>query len=115
MVNRNLIRGLDIDEDQWVAVLDEAMAGADPAEIDWGGQDIAANQIVTGKVVRVDPEFVVVDVGYKSEGAIPTNEWEEGEELPGVGEDIKVLIEDVEDQGRDDARGMLILSKRKAE
>jgi len=115
MVNRNLIRGLDIDEDQWVAVLDEAMAGADPAEIDWGGQDIAANQIVTGKVVRVDPEFIVVDVGYKSEGAIPTNEWEEGEELPGIGEDIKVLIEDVEDQGRDDARGMLILSKRKAE
>ena len=60
--------------------------------------------------------MVLVDVGYKSEGTIPRNEWEEDENPPEVGQTIRVLIEDVEDtQGRHDDRGMIVLSKRKAE
>ena len=51
-----------------------------------------------------------------SEGAIPKNEWEEGEEPPQVGQMIKVLIEEVEDQNiLEEARNMIVLSKRKAE
>ena len=41
-----------------------------------------ANQIVEGKVLRIDDDFVLVDVGYKSEGIIPRNEWEEDEPIP---------------------------------
>src|SRR4029079_2050495 len=70
-----------------------------------------------GKILRIDGEFVLVDVGYKSEGIIPLNEWEEGEEPPTPGAPVKVLIEEVEDVfGRtEEGRGMITLSKRKAE
>ncbi|MBN1909963.1 MAG: S1 RNA-binding domain-containing protein, partial [Pirellulales bacterium] len=117
MVNRNLIRGLDLSENEWQKELDAALEGAPEDEIDWGGQEVALNEIVEGKVLRVDGEFVLVDVGYKSEGVILRSEWDEMEPPPEVGQTIKVLVEDVEDvAGRvDDTRGMICLSKRKAE
>jgi small subunit ribosomal protein S1 len=113
MVNRNLIREFDVSEADWNA----AIGDASPDEINWlEGEDVNVNQIVEGKVLRIDDDFILVDVGYKSEGIIPRNEWEEGEELPGVGEAIRVLVEDVEDvAGRHEDRGMIVLSKRKAE
>ncbi len=91
--------------------------GAPPEELEWGTQEVAVNQIVQGRVLRTEGDVVLVDVGYKSEGIIFRNEWEEGEELPKPGQMIKVLIEDVEDiHGLvDDSRGMITLSKRKAE
>ena len=117
MVNRNLIRGLDLNKEEWEEELAAAMEGTPADEIDWGGQDLGVNQIITGKVLRVDGEFVLVDVGYKSEGTIALNEWEEWEDPPQVGQHVKVLIEDVEDVfGRtEESRGMIALSKRKAE
>src|SRR5262249_16036894 len=118
MVNRNLIGGLDSNnKDEWEDELALAMGGTATEEIDWGGGELAVNKIIDGKILRIDNEFVLVDVGYKSEGIIPLNEWEEGEEPPRVGEHVKVLIEDVEDVfGRtEESRGMIALSKRKAE
>ena len=118
MVNRNLIRNLDLNEEEWQQELAEALEAAPPEELDmWGTQDVAVNQIVLGRVLRTEGDVVLVDVGYKSEGIIFRNEWEEGEELPKPGQMIKVLIEDVEDiHGLvDDSRGMITLSKRKAE
>ncbi len=117
MVNRNLIRGLDLKQEEWEEELAAAMGGAATSEIDWGGGDLSVNQILHGKILRVDGEFVLVDVGYKSEGMIPLNEWEEWEDPPQPGQEVKVLIEDVEDVfGRtDEGRGMITLSKRKAE
>jgi len=117
MVNRNLIRGLDLSEEEWQRELDAALDGTSPEDIDWGSDDIAINQIVEGKVLRVEGDFVLVDVGYKSEGMILRHEWEEAEPPPEPGQTIKVLIEDVEDVFGyvDDSRGMISLSKRKAE
>jgi small subunit ribosomal protein S1 len=114
MVNRNLIREFDVSEDDWNAAIGEVTFD----EIDWlGGEDVDVNQIVEGTVLRMDSEFVLVDVGYKSEGIIPRDEWEdEDEELPQPGDRVRVLVEDVEDTaGRNDDRGMIVLSKRKAE
>jgi small subunit ribosomal protein S1 len=114
MVNRNLIREFDVSEDDWNAAIGE-MA---PDDASWlGGQDLDVNQIVEGKIIRIDDEFVLVDVGYKSEGMIPRNEWEpEDPDQPEIGQVIRVLVEDVEDsQGWLDDRGMIVLSKRKAE
>jgi small subunit ribosomal protein S1 len=113
MVNRNLIREFDVSEEDWNA----AIGDASPQEIDWlEGEDVNVNQIVEGRVLRIDDDFVLVDVGYKCEGIIPRNEWEEGEEPPRIGDAIRVLVEDVEDvAGRQDDRGMIVLSKRKAE
>ena len=117
MVNRNLIRGLDLSEEEWQQELNSAMEGVPADELDWGTQQVVVNQIVEGKILRAEGDFVLVDVGYKSEGIILRNEWEEGEELPETGQMVKVLIEDVEDiHGLvDDTRGMITLSKRKAE
>ena len=83
----------------------------------WGTRKSPSIKIVEGHVLRVEGDFVLVDVGYKSEGIILRSEWEEGEPLPKPGRVIKVLIEDVEDiHGLvDDSRGMITLSKRKAE
>jgi small subunit ribosomal protein S1 len=117
MVNRNLIRGLDLSEEEWQQELTAALDGATEEDIDWGGDDVAINQIIQGRVLRVEGDFVLVDVGYKSEGVILRSEWEETEPPPEPGQRIKVLIEDIEDvHGTvDDTRGMISLSKRKAE
>ena len=117
MVNRNLVRGLDLSEEEWEHELQSALEGTPPEEIDWGGDEIAVNQIVEGRVLRVEGDFVLVDVGYKSEGMILKNEWEEEEPPPQAGQIIKVLIEDIEDVSAqiDDTRGMISLSKRKAQ
>jgi small subunit ribosomal protein S1 len=116
MVNRNLIRGLDLSEEEWQEELNAAMEGAAPEELEWGAQQVVINQIVPGRVLRVEGDFVLVDVGYKSEGIILRNEWEEDEPPPEPGQEVKVLIEDVEDVYGlvDDSRGMISLSKRKA-
>ncbi|MEM1303629.1 MAG: 30S ribosomal protein S1 [Planctomycetota bacterium] len=123
MVNRNLLREFDVSDDDMIAV----MGMEAPDEADWlAGEDISINQIIEGKVVRVDDEFVIVDVGYKSEGMIPREEWEPeivdgevvGEESPPPepGQPVRVLVEDVESvSGAGDDRGMIVLSKQKAE
>ena len=113
MVNRNLIREFDVTEEDWSAALGTALEESS----DWfEGEDVSINQIVEGKIIRVDDEFVVVDVGYKSEGIIERDEWEEGEPPPEPGQEVSVLVEEVEDVfGRHDDRGMIVLSKRKAE
>ena len=116
MVNRNLLHGLDSKQQDWEVELLAAMSGEDPADIDWGAAaDIQLNQIVEGRVLRVEKDMVLVDVGYKSEGVIPLNEWDDAEPAPEAGMIVKVLIEDIEDThgGMEDA-GMIMLSKRKA-
>ncbi len=121
MVNRNLIRGLDLSEEEWKTELTAALSGVDPEafdwdeDINWDEQDIVVNRIVEGKVLRIDGEHVIVDVGYKSEGSIPLNEWEETDEPPVPGMKIKVLVEEIEDASPLMESGMIALSKRKAE
>ena len=117
MVNRNLIRTLDLSEEEWQQELNEALESAPPEDLEWKTQEVAVNQIVPGRVLRIENDVILVDVGYKSEGIVFRNEWDEDEELPKPGDMIQVLIEDVEDINGlvDDARGMITLSKRKAE
>ena len=117
MVNRNLIRSLENDpalDEQFlfeVGTLDESSLAT--IETDAG---FASNRIVQGRVIRVDDEMVLVDVGFKSEGSIPRHEWEEGEEPPKIGDILKVLVEELEDTevSPDDIGAMVSLSKRKA-
>ncbi len=117
MVNRNLIRGLDLSEAEWEHELQSAMEGELELDQILPPDEINVNQIVDGRIIRVEGDFVLVDVGYKSEGMILRSEWEETDEQPKPGQVLKVLIEDVEDVAGpvDDHRGMIALSKRKAE
>lgn len=120
MVNRNLIRSLE--DDSIVAQLDALLTAEQTEEIIFGNleeanQNFDVNQIIIGRIVEVTEDFVVVDVGFKSEGAIDRNEWSETDEPPQVGQTVKVLIEEMEDElgPADDIHGMISLSKRKAE
>ncbi|MFM8577476.1 MAG: 30S ribosomal protein S1 [Planctomycetaceae bacterium] len=113
MVNRNLIRELEQGE-ELQNELDMAMAGAGDGEYAVGTATLAVNAVLEGKILRVDDEFVLVDVGYKSEGSIPRNEWDEGEPPPKVGDTVKVLLEEFEDGSLEEQRGLITLSKRKA-
>ncbi len=117
MVNRNLIRGLDASVEDWEAEIQSALGDSSPEELYLTSEDVAIGQTVQGRIVRVEDDFVLVDVGYKSEGIVLRNEWSEEEKPPEVGDTVDVLVEDVEDLGGifDDTRGMITLSKRKAE
>jgi small subunit ribosomal protein S1 len=70
--------------------------------------------VVSGHVVRIDQDEVLVDIGYKSEGVIPSNELsirksvDPGEEVS-LGEEVDALVLTKEDQ-----EGRLILSKKRA-
>jgi small subunit ribosomal protein S1 len=68
-----------------------------------------AGEIVKGTIIEVRPKEVLVDIGYKSEGAVPGNEFEDIKTVK-VGDQIDVLIERLEDKD-----GMVVLSKEKAE
>ena len=83
MVNRNLIRNFD--DDDLDRDLDAAMADAASGNLAVANLDLNENAIVEGRIIRVDDEFVLVDVGYKSEGQIPRHEWDETEEPPEIG------------------------------
>ncbi len=118
MVNRNLIRNLESDQDL-AALIDQTMPEEDYARDLVVDEDtvVDINRIVEGRIIRVDDEAVLIDVGFKSEGTIPRDEWDEHEPPPEVGQDIQVLVEDLEDDmgQTDDPYGMISLSKRKAE
>ena len=120
MVNRNLIRNLDDDDlENELAVL-APEEDADEWILDWLNreqQDYAQGEIVDGRIVELNDEWALVDVGFKSEGTVPLNEWGPEEDPPKVGMTVKVLIEEMEDElgAADDPYGMISLSKNKAE
>ena len=64
--------------------------------------------VVAGRVVRVVGNEAIIDVGFKSEGSVPLEEFD-GAEVE-VGQQVDVLLEDVEDES-----GLVMLSKRKAD
>jgi small subunit ribosomal protein S1 len=65
--------------------------------------------IVTGKVLEIRDNEILIDIGYKSEGSIPKNEFKNLDEI-NEGDELEVLLEQLED---DD--GMVVLSKQRAE
>ena len=70
--------------------------------------DFREGSIIKGQILEVRPREVLVDVGYKSEGVIPLNEFEDPESLQ-VGDEVDVLLERLEND-----EGMVVLSKEKA-
>jgi small subunit ribosomal protein S1 len=74
-------------------------------------KSIQEGGLVRGEIVHVDKEFVLIDIGYKSEGQIPIGEFidSEGNVTARVGDKVDVLLE-----RREDDEGIIILSKEKA-
>jgi small subunit ribosomal protein S1 len=118
MVDRHLIHEFHINDDELDLAIESGLEGLDISSADHmdelyeeRAETYSINQIVAGTVVRVDDDEVVVDIGYKSEGIVQRDEWDEdGEDLPGPGDTIEVLLEEFEDE-----QGIILLSKRKAD
>ncbi|MFZ5449320.1 MAG: 30S ribosomal protein S1 [Thermodesulfobacteriota bacterium] len=72
---------------------------------------VQEGEVVKGRIVSITKDYVMVDIGYKSEGQIPIHEFTtpEGEITARVGEDVEALME-----SREDEEGALMLSKNKA-
>ncbi|HXB15299.1 MAG TPA: 30S ribosomal protein S1 [Solirubrobacteraceae bacterium] len=77
-------------------------------------REIEEGEVVTGHVVRIDKDEVLVDIGYKSEGVIPANELsirkavDPADEVH-LGEEVDAIVLTKEDQD-----GRLIMSKKRA-
>ena len=83
--------------DEFMALYEESISG------------IKEGQIVKGTVVSIGPSEVMVDIGFKSEGAVSIKEFSDPESIE-AGQEIDVFLEDVEDQD-----GQVVLSKQKAD
>jgi len=72
----------------------------------------AEGEVVTGKIISVDKDHVLVDIGYKSEGQISIQEFadEDGNIRAEVGDSVEVMVE-----WWDDENEVVVLSKEKAE
>jgi len=71
--------------------------------------EIKQGDIVKGKILDVTDSDVLVDIGFKSEGIIPGEEFDDLSKVQ-VGEELEVFLENVEDPN-----GQLILSRRRAD
>ena len=88
--------------------------GADRAQLRRDVPPIEEGEVVTGHVVRIDNDEVLVDIGYKSEGVIPANELSirkavDPHEEVHLGEEVDAIVLTKEDQD-----GRLIMSKKRA-
>src|SRR6266850_1292070 len=71
--------------------------------------NIQEGEIVKSKVLRVTDTAVILDVGFKSEGAVPIDEFKDPRSLK-EGDEVEVFLEHLEDQ-----EGAVVLSKKKAD
>jgi small subunit ribosomal protein S1 len=72
-------------------------------------QQIAEGEIVRSKVLRVTDTHVILDVGFKSEGAVPIEQFKEPGSIS-PGDEVEVFLEKLEDED-----GAVVLSKKKAD
>jgi small subunit ribosomal protein S1 len=93
----------DVPEDENFAALYEASLK---------DHELKEGEIVKGEVIQVLADHAVVDIGYKSEGTIPIDEFgiKDGKPNVNVGDKIDVLLESCEDD-----EGLIVLSKEKAD
>ncbi len=86
-----------------------------PAAIEASLKDFNDGDIVTGKVVRIDRDEVLLDIGYKSEGVIPAKELSirhdvDPDEEVKIGDELEALV-----MQKEDKEGRLLLSKKRAQ
>ncbi len=82
-------------------------------EVQAKGTEVKEGTIVKGNVVRITDDYVIVDIGHKSEGEIPINEFTKDRTEPltiEVGSELDVYLDRFEDEN-----GMMVLSHERAE
>ena len=72
-------------------------------------QSLGEGNVIKGIITNITPKEVTVDVGYKSEGIIPSYEFDNIKSLK-IGDEVEVLLEQTENE-----HGRIVLSRKKAE
>ncbi len=72
-------------------------------------RNVKEGELIKGKIVRIQGDSIIIDIGFKSEGSISKSEFYEDQVIE-VGDDIEVVLESVEDRD-----GNLVLSKQRAD
>jgi small subunit ribosomal protein S1 len=95
------------EDEDFASLLEESFKGRGN-----GKGELKENEIVKGSVVQVTKDYAVVDIGYKSEGQVPIQEFGlvDGKPNVKVGDKVDVLLE-----SRENDTGMVVLSKEKAD
>ncbi len=115
MIDENLIASLDIADDEALALLGEAFGESVDSEnrmdtiLSDQATDLSPGKLIKGTVIGFAGDDVVVEVGLKSEGLVPREEFSAMADLK-IGDEVDVLLESLE--GDD---GLIELSKRKAD
>ncbi len=91
---------LDVSRDDFEAMLSEHQTARG---------DIREGQVVQARVLRITESSVILEFGFKSEGAVPLEEFKDPETIE-PGQDVEVLLESLEDED-----GVVVLSKKKAD
>ncbi len=91
---------------------DEMLSAEDMAQMyEETFRNTKAGSVIKGTILKVTKDHVVVDVGFKSEGMIPLDEFQPAEAANlKAGDEVEVLLEQVED-----SNGQVVLSKEKAD
>ncbi len=101
-----------LDDFNWDEFENGTSAGVSREELDKAYDEtlnkVADHQVVEGTVISVDKKEVVVNIGYKSDGIIPSSEFRYNPDLK-IGDKVEVYVESAEDK-----KGQLILSHKKA-
>lgn len=94
------------------AGIDKELSFAELLASEFSRDEVQEGEIISAHVLSVNKDFVLVDIGYKSEGLIPTNEFPiiNGDPQIKVGDRVDVLVET-----RENESGHLVLSKEKAD
>ncbi len=114
MVDQNLISELDDQGPGLEAEVAALFADADSEAaisgmMDQREDELKPGTILAGRIVARAGDDVVVDVGLKSEGLIPANEWDDVSSID-LGDEVQVWLDNVESDS-----GHIVLSKRKAD
>jgi len=115
MIDENLIASLGIGDDDALAMLGDELSDAEARSsrmdslITDQAQDLTAGKLIKGKVIGFAGDDVVVEVGLKSEGLIPREEFSDIPDLK-IGDEVDVLLISLEND-----EGIIELSKRKAD
>ncbi len=114
MVDETLIASLGLDDSEAQSMIaeafgDEVAAGEMDALLSDEIQDVAPGKLLKGRVMGNAGDDVVVEVGLKSEGLVPKQEFQESGQSCAIGDNVDVLLEEIEGDS-----GLIQLSHRKA-
>lgn len=105
--NDNLLDDIQFQEED--AKLFKSLLESHPKTSEEGESSLSSGTLLTGRIVEVTKDFVVVDVGLKSEGLVPIQEFSDRSEII-LGNEVEVFLDQPEDED-----GQIVLSREKAE